>query len=1074
MDIKKIDEFITSLNNRKSVLEAILTQYNIESGEVKPATFTTNCKKLKDLKVAAIMDPFTLGNFKSECNLLEVTAENWQKELDGFKPDLFFLESAWEGKNKSWYRKIANGSKELYDLTAYCHKNNIPVIFWNKEDPVYTDTFMSAAACADFVFTTDFDCIERYKKTLQHNNVYLLHFSAQPLVHNPIEMHDRKDKFCFAGAYYHKYKERSMVFDAFADAFEKGKGLEIYDRNLGSARPEHAFPSRYNKMIVGTLSPDDIHIAYKGYNYGINMNSVSQSQTMFARRVYELLASNTVSVGNYSRGVKNIFGDLTVATDNANTMQKHLDTYCKTETDYRKYRLLGLRKVMKNHLCEDRLGFIANCVFGIDMRQKLPNITVVSGAKTAKDKKIVQASFDRQTYTNKKLVFIYDEAYENNGGFTAAFSASDYYGANYLTDLVLSVRYSDCDGFGKNHYYTKTNIGAELNGTEGTYKPCDTLYSTRSIIKSEKIDDIKKFAKGKKISGNFLCTDEFNYCADCKDDCCPAVDDLNVVDQGIALEAINEAAARIDYQNLSSEGFSISPEELKKTCPDNLKFVKASLTNGKFVLNSSLEGDSHEYIYFKSKYNISELATTTNNVSIVFSAIGDLSAEGFCFFFDANMQRLSYASARVNRVINAEIPENAEYFSIVLRVKGTGTLEMTEVSAGSTLTSATATPFLSRSDTVIIADHYPTYENLYRYMFVHKRISLYKENGLLTDMLCINLWNKSHYTEFEGINVTNGSADKLTEVLETGRVKTLCVHFLNPYLWGVIKNYINDINLIVWVHGSEIQPWHRREYNYTSEQALEEAKIESAERQEFWKEIFDYAEKGNIHFVLVSNYFKEEIEQDNNVDLSEWSSVIHNCIDTDMFSYEKKDPEQRFRIMSIKSFATRKYANDITQEAIVKLSKTPEFSKMTFDLYGDGARFDEDTRLIKKFPNVHLHKQFLTQGEIAKLHKTHGIFIATTRMDAQGVSRDEAMSSGLVPVASAVTAIPEFVDDACGMLVPGEDGKAVADAILKLVRNPELFTKLSENAAKRVRNQTSKEYTIDEETKLIESRKNHD
>lgn len=1071
MDIRKIDELLTSMTVRKSVLEKTLSQYNIGCEEDNTSSFETNCKSLKKLKVAAIMDPFTLGNFKNECELLEVTSQNWKIELEQFHPDLFFLESAWEGKNKSWYRKIANGSKELYDLTSYCHANGIPVIFWNKEDPIYTDTFMSAAACADFVFTTDFDCIGRYKKTLQHNNVYFLHFSAQPLVHNPLELHDRKDKFCFAGAYYHRYKERSLVFDAFADKFEKGKGLEIYDRNLGTARPEHAFPFRYNKMIVGTLAPDDIHIAYKGYNYGINMNSVNQSQTMFARRVYELLASNTVSVGNFARGVKNIFGDLTIATDNADTMQKHLDTYCKTETDYRKYRLLGLRKVLKDHLCEDRLGFIAQCVFGKDMRQKLPQITVVSSAKSSKDKNLVQQAFNRQTYKNKRLVFIGSEEYSASEGFVAAFSASDYYGKNYLTDLILSVRYSNADGFGKNQFYTKTASGNhELNGTDETYKLCKHLYSTRCIVKASTVDDIKTFANGKKVTGNYLCVDEFNYCANCTDDNCPTVDDMRVIDQGIELSVINEAAAKFDYMNLESDEFCITPEELYKTCPADLKSVSAKFANGKFSLTSTLNENNHEYIYFKEKYSVSELSFD-NTIHIIFSGLGDLHAEGFCFFFDANMQNLSYASAEINRAINAKIPKNAEYFSIVLRVKGNGTLDISGITASKTTSSATVAPFLSRSGTVIVADHYPSYDDLYRYMFVHKRNILYKENGLLTDMLCINLWNESHYTEFEGMNVTNGNADKLTEVLESGTVKTLCVHFLSPYIWGVIKNYINDINLIVWIHGSEIQPWHRREYNFTSAKELEEAKVASAERQEFWKEIFEFSEKHNIHFVLVSNYFKEEIEQDNNVDLSDRSTVIHNCIDTDMFSYEKKHPEQRFRIMSIKSYATRKYANDITQEAIIKLSKAPEFSQITFDLYGDGERFDKDTRLIKKFPNVHLHRQFLTQSEIATLHKSHGIFIATTRMDSQGVSRDEAMSSGLVPIASAVTAIPEFVDDDCGMLVPGEDAQAVADAILKLVRESELFAKLSENAAKRVRSQTSKEYTIDEETKLIESRK---
>ena len=175
--------------------------------------------------------------------------------------------------------------------------------------------------------------------------------------------------------------------------------------------------------------------------------------------------------------------------------------------------------------------------------------------------------------------------------------------------------------------------------------------------------------------------------------------------------------------------------------------------------------------------------------------------------------------------------------------------------------------------------------------------------------------------------------------------------------------------------------------------------------------------------------------------------------------------------MSVKSFSTLTYANDITRQAILLLSNEPEFSEMTFDLYGDGDRFEEDTKGLKKFSNVHLHRGFLTQSQIAEKHKSHGIYIATTRMDTQGVSRDEAMSSGLVPVANAVAAIPEFVDENCGILAPAEDARAVADGILKLVRDPQLFMRLSENAAKRVRSQTAQEYTISKEVALIKSRR---
>lgn len=1069
MNIKTIDEYLNELKTRKAVLEEILDRYGVDYGDEKSALFRTECNDLKKLKVAAIMDAFTLGNFRSECDLLEVTADNWQAQLDEFKPDLFLLESAWEGKDKSWYKKIANGSKELYDLTAYCHAKNIPVIFWNKEDPVYTDVFMSAASCADYVFTTDFDCIERYKRTLQHNNVYLLHFSAQPLVHNPVEMHDRKDKFCFAGAYYHRYKDRSRVFDAFADAFEKGKGLEIYDRNLGSARPEHAFPQRYSKMIVGTLKPDDIHIAYKGYNYGINMNSVGQSQTMFARRVYELLASNTVSVGNYARGVRNIFGDLTVATDSADTMQKQLDRYCGTMENYRKFRLLGLRKVLKEHLCEDRLGFIAQCVFGKDMREKLPTVTVVSSASSDEAKLRVQKAFDRQTYDNKKLIFINDEVNIQNG-FVAAFSPDDYYGENFLLDLVLSVRYSKADGFGKVNFYSCDGNSVTIDNTDSTYKTCSQLFSTRCIVKADMINDFAAFAHGTELSGEFFCTDEFGYCKNCKNEKCDTVDDIFVADTGISLEVINKAADSIQYQELESDTITITAKEMLDMSYCKSKNIAVSLVGSRFSVTSKLGVDDSEYIELKKKFSVSDFSDT-GCVSVMLSGAGELSTESFCTFFDASMNRLDLFSVGGNRILNAKIPEKAEYFAISLRVRGTGAKEFSGITISGGLSSGSATPFLSRSDTVVVADHYPSYDDLYRYMFVHKRNLLYKEQSLVADMLCINMWGDNGYREFENMNVTDGGADKLTAILENGRIKTVCVHFLNPYLWSVLKNYLDEIKLIVWSHGSDIQPWHRRMFNYKTDADIENAKKASVTRENLWKEVFEYSEKYNIHFVYVSEFFKKQIEEDYGVNLDGRCSIIHNCIDIYLFSYEKKDPGQRFNIMSVKSFSTLTYANDITQKAIEILSREKEFSQMTFDLYGDGERFEQDTANLKKFSNVHLHRGFLTQSQIAEIHKSHGIYIATTRMDTQGVSRDEAMSSGLVPVANAVAAIPEFVNEDCGILAPAEDAQAVAEGILKLVRNPELFMQMSQNAAEHVRNKTSQKYTINKEVDLIISRR---
>ena len=80
-------------------------------------------------------------------------------------------------------------------------------------------------------------------------------------------------------------------------------------------------------------------------------------------------------------------------------------------------------------------------------------------------------------------------------------------------------------------------------------------------------------------------------------------------------------------------------------------------------------------------------------------------------------------------------------------------------------------------------------------------------------------------------------------------------------------------------------------------------------------------------------------------------------------------------------------------------------------IIGDGPLFDDLIKPLKHFTNVKYQKTFLQHHQIAKIHKNYGIFLIPTRMDSQGVSRDEAMASGLVPITNNVAAIPEFVRD---------------------------------------------------------------
>jgi glycosyltransferase involved in cell wall biosynthesis len=1058
-------------------------------------SFILKAKKLKELKMACIMDAFTLLSYGPECKLLELTPDQWKNEIDSFDPDLIFIESAWQGKNGLWYQKISRGSPELYALMNYGKKKAIPIVFWCKEDPIHTDAFLTVAGEADFVFTTDMDCIFEYKSVVRHDRVFHLHFAAQPSVHNPVEKFERKDKFCFAGAYYHRYEKRCNVFDGFAEYFISTKGLDIFDRNYGHTLPEHAFPQNYEPYILGGLKPDEIDRAYKGYHFGINMNSIHQSQTMFARRVFELMASNTIVVGNYSRGVKNYFGDLTICTDSSSAMKSALSKNAADRESMRKYALLGLREVLTHHLYEDRLAYIVEKVFGQDIKTPLPRIAVISAVETKSELDRVIAAFNHQSYQSTFLYLVTDleatKALERvriisdgeaantwiknlDAEYIAVFSSNDYYGIHYLMDLALTARYYDADGFGKADYYLHDENGnISLICYERRYHAVSELFLRRGMFKTctKESASLPDILNVQVVTGDYFAIDEFNYCSNYIGEACARVDDLNICDKGIPLKEIEHTVQSIHLKPLVADPMlTIDADKILPAFTEN-KFISASYTEKKLTVKSALKAEQHKYIYLDDFFLVKDFLIDGELLCIL-QGSGLLNVFFMVIFYDNAKKQLEHVAKPVNRLMMTKPAWEAKYFRLALRIKGSGQCMIEHFIIGDASLKNQVSCFLLRSNAIILTNLYPSYESLYQHMFIHSRVTAYKQGGRSSDVMCINNQERELFREFEGINLIEGQAQDLTAILNSGGVNVVCVHFLNKEMWNVLKLYIDKIQVIVWVHGSEIQPWWRRKFNIHTDAEMEKAQQASDARMAFWKDMFQF-NQDHLHFVFVSQYFANEVMEDYEIQPSRIHySIIHNCINTQLFSYIPKPVEQRLRIFTIKSFSQLTYANDLTANAIKELSLTPEFRNLEFSIYGDGELFWEVNKDLEKFSNVYLNNIFLTQEKISALHKKHGVYIATTRMDTQGVSRDEAMSSGLVPIANAVAAIPEFVDDSCGILVPGEDYKAVANAILKLYHDPNLFVQLSENAAKRVRRQSSYRFTIEKELERIDKTAN--
>lgn len=1063
---------------------------------------TPESQEVSKLRVAAVMDEFTTHAFVKACNLFPLSVENWASDVDEARPDVLFVESAWEGNGGLWHGKVNHLSPELIELVSYCKARSIPTVFWNKEDPVHYNSFVSTASIFDYVFTTDFDSVEAYRSTFKHDNVFVFPFFCEPMLHGPVQTISRRSGFSFAGTYYARYPDRQRNFEAIIDATSEFGEVVVYDRKHGGSDPAFIFPDKYRSLIRGSLPFAEVEKSYKGFDFGINLNSVKQSQTMFARRVLDLMVSNTHVVSNYSRGLRLMFGDLVIASDDVNEIKRQvrslLDEQDTTRTSVvaAYARLLALRKVLCEHTTANRLEYMAEKIWGGKVKRSLPWVRLVAFADTEETLGRFLEIFRSQTWTNKRMTVVLTpdvdvRAIGNQEGVefarqtdaeaivgsslsedcVAFMSARDAYGPDYIQDLALGFLYSDAEVVGKSEQASPEVFDRSKEYCWTTSVPVRSGISRVSSLGDMSLADWLRGCDSAVFAGDkVLAVDPFNYVRDAPLDAAVFHEGKHI-DVGRSMRSIHRAAETIERVEESGVGPSgLHGEELAQLFHDRSRSKLLSLTasGAGLEIRSEMPSSKHAYVYASEHMPLTRLVQGTDSLTVHAVSTAGLKLSVVVVYFDSQANRMDHAVLRPNENHTVEIPSGAASVLFGVRAQGSGACTLRGISLEARALPVSRTPRLIRPKKLILTNVYPSSSALYRNGFIHSRVKGYEEAGVECEVFCLNPRATPHSYEFEGVDVHVGAAADLVRFLEPGHIDHLLVHFLDRDMWPVVADFAKSGRVTIWIHGAEVQPWFRRDFNYANDAERAEAKIASEVRMELWRKVFQDVHP-NVHFVFVSQYFANEVMEDVGLELSPKAyTIIHNYIDTGLFNFIQKAPEQRFKILSIRPFASRKYANDLTVEAIKLLSVEEFFDDLDIRIIGDGALFEETLEPLREYENVVLEKKFLSRTEIAAIHKDYGMFLTPTRMDSQGVSRDESMSSGLVPVTTAVTAIPEFVDPTCGILGAGEDAAGMAAGMARLVRDPDAFLAMSSAAAHRVRRQSAYEQTIGAELRMIQ------
>lgn len=272
------------------------------------------------LKVALIADHLTETCLTFECLVKNVTPANYRDVLGSWRPDLLLVESAFHGSNGTWRYELAKQPRWLrliqptaiFRVLECARSHGIPTVFWNKDDGAYFDHFIGIAKSFDHVFTTDANCVPRYRAVVPASTtVNTLMIPYQPAVHWFDGFDFSTPSACFTGSYYRKIlnERRSYLDMLFQAAQETGARIDIFDRNYD--RFSRHFEFRYPEMEAIRVHPRVSHWEtgrlYKTHALSINVNSVTDSETMCSRRLLEILACGGIAMTNPGKCVTKYF-----------------------------------------------------------------------------------------------------------------------------------------------------------------------------------------------------------------------------------------------------------------------------------------------------------------------------------------------------------------------------------------------------------------------------------------------------------------------------------------------------------------------------------------------------------------------------------------------------------------------------------------------------------------------------------------------------------------------------------------------------------------------------------------------
>ena len=326
----------------------------------------------KKPRIALVSDELTsIALNLSDIKTYRLSDKYWLWLFKVCKPSFIVVESTWRGHKDKWRYKIANypdyperSNVELRKLLEMADKYNIPAVFWNKEDGAHFNRFIDSASLFKYILTVDENCVQRYRSILGKSvKVGVLPFAVQPKFHYPTALPPRYNESLFVGSYSHHIHNARQQWQDMAFTAASPYGLTIVDRNSDRKSDVYRYPELLNMTIKPAVPYDKTGELFRNYSHCLNVNTVTDSPSMFSRRLIEIMACGRLAVTNPSLSVSTRFEGMCEVID---SKEQADELFAQLSRGYTKQQVEMMRyasdHVLKNYNYDQWLKHIVEFI----------------------------------------------------------------------------------------------------------------------------------------------------------------------------------------------------------------------------------------------------------------------------------------------------------------------------------------------------------------------------------------------------------------------------------------------------------------------------------------------------------------------------------------------------------------------------------------------------------------------------------------------------------------------------------------------------------------------------------------